>query len=943
MISNAAKRLVASACSLALCAALVPAVPATAYGYDGDEQIIVDNIIYVVNGSKDVRVTGVVNTSDVPAVVTIPSTVTDESSGRSYCVSNIQQNAFSGCTNMEELIIEDMTSSNGTAGQIYPTAFGGCTNLKTIHLMGNCTFTSGMHLSYDFDSCLDGLNLIFHKGEGILTPGTVVSISSNHYSGIIYPDMTTYFAVDFVQGDETVTAYVKGAQGTWNSSRNQYTETAGITYADLKDLSADDIYVEDDLCPNTVPELEEGMDAWAFMLYDSDLDEDVVQVATDSVNSCGTAVAAKASDLNYATMTLSSATLSYTGRTQLPEETVIAADGTTVESSAYDLSFYSVQSVDGETVKELITEPVEVGMYSVVATDSEGGSCEASFSIEKQQVTWSRVTGEDRYEKAQAVSASAYTFVRDFDVVNGVTSNERYYGYQDTYVPTVSASKKFRVLVNPDDRAACLVGSMLAGVLDCVVLSTGAKTLASTAAVQLASASSATVLVVGSSTSISDSVKTAAGDYANGPVRIDGSSAAELSANARAFVDKALSGEYSGIEIEEAWGTTAFVVSEEAGASAFTIAAWAGAINAPLFFCDENGALGDDDLQALTSFEAVYAPSMSSTQLEALQTALGEVPVTSIEGGSDEYASATAFALEAADAEALSFTVTALVPADDYGVLAAAAAVCGLSGAELLLGSSSSGASCGFDLLEEQLSAVLAYGIVCMDYKDMPAAIYEEYVRAWTTEEAANLYFATVSISDITATGSSLYPEIVVTASDGTVLTRNTDYTVSYVNNSTGATVRYGYLIDAGSYTVVCTGTRAAYNSIGSASGTTPEYVGTYYNTRSATFTVNAAPKVTVKKPTKPTKVKVKAGKKKATVTWKKRTSGATAYQVRYSLKKSMKKSKTVKVTGVKKAKKVIKKLKRKKVYYFQVRAINSKSGVTKYSAWSKKVHVKVK
>lgn len=93
---------------------------------------------------------------------------------------------------------------------------------------------------------------------------------------------------------------------------------------------------------------------------------------------------------------------------------------------------------------------------------------------------------------------------------------------------------------------------------------------------------------------------------------------------------------------------------------------------------------------------------------------------------------------------------------------------------------------------------------------------------------------------------------------------------------------------------------------------------------------------------------KVKAGKKSATVSWKK-VSGVTGYQIQYSTSKKFTKKTTKKVT-IKKNKTVkttIKKLKSKKKYYVRIRTYkNVKFGgktVKVYSPWSKVKTVKVK
>lgn len=79
-------------------------------------------------------------------------------------------------------------------------------------------------------------------------------------------------------------------------------------------------------------------------------------------------------------------------------------------------------------------------------------------------------------------------------------------------------------------------------------------------------------------------------------------------------------------------------------------------------------------------------------------------------------------------------------------------------------------------------------------------------------------------------------------------------------------------------------------------------------------------------------------GKKKVTVTTKK-VSGAKGYQIRYSTKSSMKSSKTVTTTSLKKT---ISKLKKGTRYYFQIRAYKKDStGAKVYGSWSSKKQCK--
>ena len=93
---------------------------------------------------------------------------------------------------------------------------------------------------------------------------------------------------------------------------------------------------------------------------------------------------------------------------------------------------------------------------------------------------------------------------------------------------------------------------------------------------------------------------------------------------------------------------------------------------------------------------------------------------------------------------------------------------------------------------------------------------------------------------------------------------------------------------------------------------------------------VKPVKKVTVKKQT----AKVKAGKKKLTVTWKK-DKNVSGYQIKIATKKNFKCAKTYTVKSYKTYKKVIKKLKAKKKYFVKVRAYKTVGKSKVYGAYS--------
>lgn len=96
---------------------------------------------------------------------------------------------------------------------------------------------------------------------------------------------------------------------------------------------------------------------------------------------------------------------------------------------------------------------------------------------------------------------------------------------------------------------------------------------------------------------------------------------------------------------------------------------------------------------------------------------------------------------------------------------------------------------------------------------------------------------------------------------------------------------------------------------------------------------------VTVKKTT----IKKTIAKKKALkVTWKK-VKGASGYKIQYSTSKKFKKAKSTVIKKGSIVTKTIKKLKRKKKYYFRIRAYKKANGKTYWSKWSKTYSKKTK
>ena len=166
-----------------------------------------------------------------------------------------------------------------------------------------------------------------------------------------------------------------------------------------------------------------------------------------------------------------------------------------------------------------------------------------------------------------------------------------------------------------------------------------------------------------------------------------------------------------------------------------------------------------------------------------------------------------------------------------------------------------------------------------------------------------------------------------------TVTVRNGVYTGEFVAPKVTITDADGKEIDAKYYDIAIPESSIAVGSYKAKITGKDDYTGTVEKS----YKINP--------PAKAIK-RVAKGRKSFTVKWKKASAtergGFDKYQVRYSMKKSMKgaKAKTAKKTA---SKLTVKKLEPKKTYYVQLRTYKTVDGVKYYSKWSKKKSVKTK
>ncbi|MDO4869147.1 MAG: leucine-rich repeat protein [Bacillota bacterium] len=163
--------------------------------------------------------------------------------------------------------------------------------------------------------------------------------------------------------------------------------------------------------------------------------------------------------------------------------------------------------------------------------------------------------------------------------------------------------------------------------------------------------------------------------------------------------------------------------------------------------------------------------------------------------------------------------------------------------------------------------------------------------------------------------GQPQMPEITVTAADGTVLTRGEDYEI-YINDDDPATAKK---VDR--YTICIEGT------------------GDYYGTKYSDEPYFINPRASYIK-------RLKSGKRKMTVKWKKRSVQIKGYEIQYARDSQFTQDvKTRTINKYKTTSCTINKLKKKKTYYVRIRTfkIGEYTGDKLYSSWSKAKKVRVK
>lgn len=163
-----------------------------------------------------------------------------------------------------------------------------------------------------------------------------------------------------------------------------------------------------------------------------------------------------------------------------------------------------------------------------------------------------------------------------------------------------------------------------------------------------------------------------------------------------------------------------------------------------------------------------------------------------------------------------------------------------------------------------------------------------------------------LSSTSFTFNGKEQAPVVTVKDGKGNRLKMGTDYSLTFNSNA----------VKVGVYSVLI------------------KLQGNYTGNQTEYFTII---------PPNATGLKLKAKSKAVQVSWKKQVRETDGYEICYSTDRDFKASKTKTVTRNKTVKLKIKKLKKKKTYYFRIRTYKKIGGKKIYSAWSGSKKVKVK
>lgn len=218
--------------------------------------------------------------------------------------------------------------------------------------------------------------------------------------------------------------------------------------------------------------------------------------------------------------------------------------------------------------------PTAPGIYRVRVTGigSYSGSLSLRFSLAEYLLSWTRVTGLDAVSTAQAISKKAILSVSQGGTPSG-----------------------WAVVAADDDTLGALAASSLAGALDAPVLLTDGETLSTETATELNRVRAQRVVIVGSSSKVSESVQAAIKDLyvVQDVYRISANNPYDTAAKIATLG--------CGITIGATWSDTCIVAPRDNLALVQVAAAYANLTASPLFLVDAEAGLSQSELDAMAT------------------------------------------------------------------------------------------------------------------------------------------------------------------------------------------------------------------------------------------------------------------------------------------------------------------------------------------------------
>ena len=678
--------------------------------------------------------------------------------------------AFTNCSSLAEIEIpalvgdtvewETVNSSKDTTAsyRVGTRLFNNCTSLSSVVFLGG-----GDGSSY-FTSSPGGVNSTRYPFEAVNAenPFTVVNYNRGSSPSSSDSNMTYYVTVNYYSDGEVAEADTGNTQfeyqEVWESGTSIYDIVFGtVTDADGEELGPYETSGE-------LPELADGM-VWmvgenAMSSASATLGDGIVVYPTDGSES----------NLTGGWVQIEGGTV-YLYDCYSVEETDDDGNVTSTVWGTPDFSGISVYSANGELVDEslytlVFLEPtvevissMNVKTYSYSQISGEGDWAEGDYNVYavsntpgsdgeftttgvEYSLSDTGYMGSD-FEAAQYVAAaasvtSAYTTTTDRNY------NLAYTEWQTT--SSMSTSPTFTVVCSADNWRYALIANSLAAVGDGFLIMTDGEDTHDYAYAALYNKKADVVQIVGEDDEIGqtmlDKVDLYASTYSatTNQFPLQGTTVSSADEMALQVYDSiATYGEETYGE-GVVWGSTAIVASSEKAPNIATIAQYAYETNAPVFFTDDEGELGDETLSALADggFSQVLVAGseayVSAEVCAAIENACGIAPQR-IASEESVYASGMAMLelLEADCPDAISTDNVVLSSADDLATVIVASQYAAITGSSLLVAAASVDVKAAESYLYEyrqNASDVFMTG----DFSGMDAEAVERIASVWSED-----------------------------------------------------------------------------------------------------------------------------------------------------------------------------------------------------------------